>query len=295
MKIKHLQNKSIDYKLWDKCISESINQLTYGYTWYLDVVSPNWEALVSENYEYIMPLPIKRKYKLPYIVQPKLTQQLGVFSKLFVDENIIQLFINELPSFSYELNLNEQNFYQNAEVWPNYVLVLNQSYEQITSNYSKNTKRNIDKATKMDLKVQYELSLEVFIAFYYSTNKKYKSAEQSFVRELIEIGISKDKMSLYGVLSTTNELIAALCLMHSTNRLTYLLPVSNEEGKNSSAMFLLIDHLIQKNAEKDLIFDFEGSRIEGIARFYKGFDAINQPYYIIKRFRPEFLIGKFSS
>ncbi|MEI7501938.1 MAG: peptidoglycan bridge formation glycyltransferase FemA/FemB family protein [Paludibacter sp.] len=295
MQIKHLQNKSIDYALWDKCISESINQLTYAYSWYLDIVSPNWEALVSENFDYIMPLPLKRKYKLPYIVQPKLTQQLGVFSNQVVDENIVQLFINELPSFSYELNLNEHNFFQNAEIWPNYVLDLNQSYQQIASKYSKNTKRNIEKATKMDLKVQYELSLDAFISFYYSANKKYKSADQSFVKELINIGISNEKMSLYAVLSAKNEIIAALCLLHSTNRLTYLLPVSNEQGKSSSAMFLLIDKLIQNNVEKNCLFDFEGSRIEGIARFYKGFGAINQPYYIIKRFRPEFLIGKFNN
>ncbi|MEI8085008.1 MAG: peptidoglycan bridge formation glycyltransferase FemA/FemB family protein [Paludibacter sp.] len=292
MQIKHLQNKSIDYALWDKSISESINQLTYAYSWYLDVVSPNWEALVSENYDYIMPLPLKRKYKLPYIVQPKLTQQLGIFSTQIINENVVQLFINELPSFSYELNLNEQNFYQNAEVCPNYILDLNQTYQQITSNYSKNTKRNIEKATKMQLKVRYELSLDAFITFYYSVNKKYNSAEQSFVEELIKTGISKEKMSLFGVLSAKNEIIAALCLMHSSNRLTYLLPVSNEEGKNSSAMFLLIDQLIQNNADKNCLFDFEGSRIEGIARFYKGFGALNHPYYIIKRFRPEFLIGK---
>ena len=292
MQIKHLQNKSIDYALWDKSISESINQLTYAYSWYLDVVSPNWEALVSENYDYIMPLPLKRKYKLPYIVQPKLTQQLGIFSNQIINENVVQLFINELPSFSYELNLNEQNFYQNAEVCPNYVLDLNQTYQQITSNYSKNTKRNIEKATKMQLKVRYELSLDAFITFYYSVNKKYNSAEQSFVEELIKTGISNEKMSLYAVLSAKNETIAALCLMHSSNRLTYLLPVSNEEGKTSSAMFLLIDKLIQNNAGRNFYFDFEGSRIEGIARFYKGFGALNHPYYIIKRFRPEFLIGK---
>lgn len=295
MKIRHLQNKSIDYKLWDKCISESINQLTYAYTWYLDVVSPNWEALVSENYEFIMPLPIKRKYSLPYLVQPVLTQQLGIFSKQVVDENTVQLFINELPSFSYELNLNEQNFLSIGITWPNYILNLDSQYPEINNKYSKNTKRNIDKAIKMNLKVQYNLSVDNFITFYYSVNTKYKTAEQSFVKALIETGISKERMSLFGVVSSNNELIAALCLLHSNKRITYLLPISNEEGKNSSAMFLLIDNLIQKNAERDLIFDFEGSRIEGIARFYKGFGAINQPYYIIKRFRPEFLIGKFSS
>jgi len=295
MKISHLRNDLIDYSLWDKRISESINQLTYAYTWYLDIVSPNWEALVSENYEYIMPLPIKRKYKIPYLVQPNMTQQLGVFSKDIIDENIVQLFINELPTFSYQLNLNEKNFYSIADAWPNYILKLNIPYSQIATNYSKNTLRNIDKSRKMDLKIQSNLSVDDFTAFYYSANKNYKTADLSFVKNLIENGIANEKMSLLAVLAANNEIIAALCIMHSANRLTYLLPVSNEKGKKSSAMFLLIDQIIQNNAEKDLILDFEGSRIEGIARFYKGFGAINQPYYIIKRFRPTFLIGKISN
>jgi hypothetical protein len=59
-------------------------------------------------------------------------------------------------------------------------------------------------------------------------------------------------------------------------------------------MFLLIDELIRQNAEKKIILDFEGSQIEGIARFYKGFGAENQPYFMVKRFRPSYLIGKFT-
>jgi len=60
-------------------------------------------------------------------------------------------------------------------------------------------------------------------------------------------------------------------------------------------MFQLIDTVIKNNAEKEIIFDFEGSRNEGIARFFKGFGAINQQFFIIKRLRPAFLIGKISS
>ena len=57
-------------------------------------------------------------------------------------------------------------------------------------------------------------------------------------------------------------------------------------------MFLLIDHIIRQEAGKNTILDFEGSKIEGVARFYKGFGAKNHPYFILKRMRPSFLIGK---
>lgn len=292
MLIKHFQHNDIDYTRWDKCISESKNQLTYAYTWYLDVVSPNWDALISKDYEYIMPLPIKYKYGLPYLVQPILTQQLGIFSKQTIDEDVVHQFIKNLPSFSYELNLNEQNFHSSAVAYPNFILNLNQPYEQIAAQYSKNTKRNIDKSLKLDLKVKTGLELDVFLTFYYSVNKNYMSAQQPVVKELIEKGIAENAMTLYGVYSAEKNLIAALCILHSAHRITYLLPISNHEGKVSSAMFLLIDMIIRKEASNNIILDFEGSRIEGIARFYKGFGATYQPYYILKRFRPSFLIHK---
>jgi hypothetical protein len=294
MKIKHLPNKEIDYTRWDNCISKSYNQLTYAYTWYLDIVSPNWEALVSDNYEFIMPLPIKKKYGISYLVQPTLTQQLGIFSENTIEQSIVNKFIKQIPSFSYELHLNENNYGSKNASLPNLVLNLNEKYEVIFSKYSKNTIRNIAKAQKLQLKIQKGIPIDQFMSFYYSVEKKYRSAQQSIVKELITKGISENAMTLYGVYSASNSLIASLCVLHSAHRITYLLPISNVEGKASSAMFLLIDSIIKSESGKSVEFDFEGSSIDGIARFYIGFGALNKPYNIIKQFRPNFLIGKLN-
>jgi len=292
MLIQHLQNKSIDYCRWDDCITQSHNHLTYAYSWFLDIVSPNWEALVSEDYQYIMPLPVKSRYGIPYLVQPVLTQQLGIYSQKKIDEGIVEEFIKRIPYFSYELNLNEDNFYSKAIILPNFILNLFGSYDQISLCFTKNTKRNIDKATKFNLKIQSELSADTFLSFYFSVDKHFISPKQPILDKLIKKGICENALTLYGVYSEKNELIAALCILCTGNRITYLLPVSNTQGKNSSAMFYLIDYIIRSEAGKEKILDFEGSRIEGIARLYRGFGAKYQPYYILKKFRPSFFIGK---
>jgi hypothetical protein len=294
MQIRHLQHKDIDYARWDECITQSHNQLTYAHSWYLDIVSPNWEALVTENYEFIMPLPIKRKYGIPYLVQPIFIQQLGVFSKHAIPKQIIELFIKQIRIFSYELNLNDKNYHIDAVEYPNYILDLNKPYTQIASHYSKNTIRNIEKATKANLTIQTELPVNEFISFYHAEDKNYQSSHKSIAEKLLKKGITENKITLYGVLSVKNKLIATLCILDSNDKITYLLPISSNEGKSSSAMFFLIDFIIRKEANKPVKLDFEGSSIEGIARFYKGFGAINQPYYILKQFRPSFLTGKTS-
>jgi len=292
MKIIHLQNNAIDRERWDNHITQSHNQLTYAYSWFLDIVSPDWEALISENYEYIMPLPVKSKYKIPYLVQPILTQQLGIFSQHEIDENIVEKFIKEIPYFSYEINLNEHNSYSKALVYPNFILELNLPYNQIAAGYTKNTHRNIEKAAKLNLQIKSNLPIKEFLDFYSSVEKSHSLITRSILEKLIQTGISVNALILYGVYSAENNLVAGLCLLQSCNTLTNLLPVSNTEGKASSAMFLLIDFLIREEGGKFKTLDFEGSKIEGVARFYKGFGAKNHPYYILKRLRPTFLISQ---
>lgn len=292
MQILHLRNKTIDYNRWDTCIAQSTNHLTYAFSWYLDIVSPDWEALVSKDYEYVMPLPVKSRYGIPYLVQPVLTQQLGIFSKKDIDETIVEEFIKQIPYFSYELNLNEFNFNAKALIFPNFILHLNQSYDRLNSGFSKNTRRNIDKAAKLNLTIESGLTVETFLSFYFSVEKHFLSPQEPVLEKLIKKGINEKALSLLGIYSANNELIAALCMLDTADRITYLLPVSSPEGKDSSAMFLLIDHVIQQEAGKEKLLDFEGSRIEGVARLYRGFGAKYHPYYILRRFRPSFLIGK---
>jgi hypothetical protein len=292
MPIKHLEHSEIDYEKWNKSILQAKNQLVYAETWYLDIVSPYWEALVADDYEYVMPLPVKTKYAIPYLVQPILTQQLGIFSASEISEIIIKEFLKKIPYPSYELNFNEENFIPEAEAFPNYILSLRPSYEQLRAKFSKNTRRNIEKAQQAGLQVRDFLSVNDFLNFYYSLEKKFIFPERSLLEMLIGKGKEKNAVDIFGIFSPHNELIATLCMIHSKKRFTYWIPVSNAVGKKTSAMFLLVDEIIRQNAESEAILDFEGSRIEGIARFYKGFGSEYKPYYVLKRFRPSFLVGK---
>jgi len=294
MQIRHFEHKDIDYKRWDDALSDSNNMLIYAYSWYLNVVSPGWEALIGGNYEYLMPLPVKRKYHIPYIVQPFLTQQLGIFSKHEITQEILENFIKKIPYYSYELHLNDKNAYPEIAPLPNYVLYLNKTYEQLAKKFSKNTLRNIEKASKLLQKVSENTDIAQFLEFYTSTVTHLKKSQIHLINKVLRIAVEKNEVQLFSVKNSDNQIIASLALLTSPTRMIYFLPASSSEGKKSYSMFLLVDFIIKKHAGEKKIFDFEGSAIEGIARFYKGFGAVNQPYYSLKRFRPSFLVGKFS-
>lgn len=290
MHIQYLQHKSIDYEKWDLAIKLSVNHMGYAYTWYLDIVSPGWEALVSDDYEYVMPLPVKRKYKIPYLTQPTLTQQLGIFSQNVIDKEIIRQFIKRIPYYSYQINLNECNFNSEALKQTNFILKTDKSYENIVQKYSKNTIRNIEKAHKNKLIIKEHLSVDEFLSLFSAVNPDDKGLINNIYKPILTIGKEKEMIRICGAYTTENEIVSGLSLFFTGNRIVCLLLASNETGKKTSAMFLLIDHLIKSFATSNKIIDFEGSMIDGVARFYKGFGAENHPYFILKKMRPAFLI-----
>src|SRR4030043_203599 len=60
--IKHLRHHEIDKERWDESIKKAFNGIIYAYSWYLDIVSPGWEALITEDYKKVMPLTGERHY-----------------------------------------------------------------------------------------------------------------------------------------------------------------------------------------------------------------------------------------
>jgi len=292
MQLQHLKHKAIDKQLWDEKICASVGHLPYAESWYLDIVSPGWEAIVSENYDYVMPLPLKRKFKIGYLVQPHYTQQLGIFSKEIVNQDIISEFLSTIPYKSYQFNLNENNIFENAVVYPNYVLDLNKTYSDIYKNFGKNTQRNIEKALKLKVQIEELSSKEELFEFINGCEEHQPVKPNKIIHEIIEKGIEHKKISMFGVRNNQGKLIASCCFLVTEGRLVYLHPVSDEEGKKASAMFALVDFVIRKFAGTATLLDFEGSRIEGVARFYKGFGTENRPYFVVRKFRPYFLTGK---
>ena len=62
--IQYIAYNNLDYEKWDKCIIGSVNGSVYAKSWYLDIVCEQWDALVLNDYEAVMPLPKKVGYNI---------------------------------------------------------------------------------------------------------------------------------------------------------------------------------------------------------------------------------------
>jgi hypothetical protein len=290
--IYHLPHNQIDKHKWDACILRSVNGLVYAYSWYLDVVSPGWEALVEEDYESVMPLTFRKKFTLSYLYPPLFTQQLGVFSGNKFNEEKIKEFIASIPSkFGfYEINLNTFNKFSSMDtiIHPNltHELDLIDSYENLKARYSENLRRNLKKANSSDLEIDKHVPLQLIInLFRHNKGQQFGNITQrdyELLDTLIQTCIEKGRAQVWGVLTKEKRVCAGAFFVESNGKVIFLFSGANQIARTNGAIPFLIDKFISENAQRNLILDFEGSNDVNLARFYKSFGSKECVYLQVK-------------
>lgn len=279
--IRHLTHDKIDKTRWDECIKNSFNGNVYALSWYLDIVHPQWEALVENNYERVMPITGKKKMGIHYLFQPFFTQQLGVFSTSQLNEDIVQDFINAIPK-KYrltEIRLNTYNIVNYDihyfEKHRNIELDLINNYQHIYNNYNNNTKRNLNKAKHHHLYLNNNINPKHIIELFRNNKGKevrhWKDKEYQRLLNLIEVAIEKESCFVCGVNNDNDDVIAGAVFMVSHDKIIFLFSGCDESNKDNHAITFLIDGIIKDFSGTPLTFDFEGSDNDGLARFYRGF------------------------
>lgn len=287
--LKHLKHKEIDYEKWNQCVESAVNSRVYATAWFLDRTAVIWDALIYNDYEYVMPLPVKQKFGIHFLYQPPYCQQLGIFPPP-PGPIASEFFSYALKVFNYaDFQINSLNLpgndLENVEIISrkNFLLHLGTEYDVLSSAFSQYTSRNIFRAKDNQLNFVEGLRLEDYMAFKKrNTPVKISASGLKKLKSIIAYSQYKGIGETLGVYSAENELCAAAFFCRWKERVIYLNAVSSTMGKKNRAMFLLINHLIESSANKNLILDFEGSMLPGVARFFEGFGATTETYYQLK-------------
>lgn len=275
-KIIHLRHEQIDKNRWDLTISSSINRSIYGMSWYLDIVSPGWEALIEDDYKNIMPLPVNHKYGLKYLIQPILCQQLGLYSQL--KNNDVTPFLKIIQR-KFLFSIINQNNIETKFQKINQILHLNDNYSIIKKNYSNQCSRKIKKGLSEQFQIIDNVGCNDFVDFYFKSIRfKHSNKMYSIVNKIVDKSAEFNHGFISGIYNN-NELISAAFWLKSFNKFILLLPVSSPKGLETNSMYYLVDHFIRNNSSTNTILDFEGSNISGVNSFNKGFGAVEEYYY----------------
>ncbi len=282
-----LKRYQIEDEKWNDCILKSTNGLIYGLTWFLDELSSNWCAFVNEEegcYTKVFPIPYKRKFGVKYVYPPFFIQQLGLFSTEYSkkeEEKAISLMIKKFKFI--ELNLNYRGKY--GDIRRNLVLRLNRDYETIKKSYSKNHFRNLKKSQKLGLQLRNNVLPSTIIALFKADRgadlKTYSNSDYENLLRLFQRASSESAFISLGV-DYNKELICGGFFMKFKNRITFIFSGNSKKGKDSGALFFLLDSIINMYAKSGFILDFEGSENDGLSRFYNGFGASEENYRFLK-------------
>jgi Acetyltransferase (GNAT) domain len=289
--IQYLPYQQINKDKWDSCISAAGNGLIYGHSFYLDAMAKQWDGLVLNDYEAVMPLTWNKKYGIHYLYQPPFSASLGVFGNDLSAE-LVNDFLRHIPEkFRYwDIYLNHDNFFEltdfNLYQRMNYILDLGRNYDSIADGYRENIKRNIKKSEQSGNTIQKGLAIEDVISLAKEQSRQFAPdlTDKDFdnFKQLSETLFAQEKAVTYAVHSATGELMASCIFFIVNDRAFYILPGNHPNGKTLGASHALIDAFIKDYAGQNMLLDFEGSDISSLAFFYSSFGAVEEKYSAIK-------------
>jgi len=278
--IKRVSRKKLDVNKYTECLNRSVNYRIYAEVFYLDaLLDNNWDCYVLNDYEAIMPLPFVKKFGFKFIVQPIYCQQLGVFHQENFSKETFQRFEKKLHrNLVRAYAFNEEN----TEMFePKGILRINQILDlQQEIQLDNKTKKNIKSFINKKVELKNNQNLEEILNF-----KKINSVHKIDISKLTiltNILLKKDKIELYSCYQ--NEILIAFSIfVKSKKRSIYLNSSANSLAKKLSAPTGLLYHQIKKK-DKFQFLDFEGSEINSLNHFFKGFGAIEKFYTNYKNF-----------
>lgn len=290
--IYYVTRSQLNEEKYNHCILKAINTRIYAHCWYLDIVCDDWDVLVKDDYDAVMPLPKRKKFGINYIYQVPWIQQLGVFSKNVIEEMVIFDFIKSIPNkYKFiDLLFNSGNPMKSKHVTirDNFIIKLTIPYEIIKRSYNKGRKSSIKQAKKYNLTIEDHNGFDKIIELF-KQNKGNKLKENLFEYELLakimnramELNLAKS----YAITNDKKELIGGAFFLIDNYRITYLFSAINDEGRKKQVMSFLINFMIKYYANSNYVLDFEGSMIKKLASFFKSFGAERETYYHFKRFK----------
>lgn len=255
MEIEYIKNKDIDRFQYDKTLNRSFNANTFAYSWYLDLVCDDWDLLVEGDYETVCPLPLKRKFGIVTVKQSRQAPFLGVFSDQHLTADKVVRFLKAIPYKNVQLTLNHLNRvvgHHSGKVEHVPVLDMILPYDKIVERYSDKARETLRKNDGTF--VTRSIRTDEYM-FFKRSLKKVSTIPNMQLTRVMNFAIRYKSAGIYSVYSPRNELIGALFLIKSNNRIFLIDCIQNEEGQERNAVFRAINYLIESNKESNLTLE----------------------------------------
>lgn len=272
-------------------------------SWWLDALAPNaWqESKIEKNGVVVARLPyvVKKKMGLTLLTMPTLTQTLGPWidvstarysKQLAQQKDLFTELIQQLPPHDYF----SQNFHYSIANWLpfywqggkiearcTYVLEDLTDLDRVWTGFQENIRREIRKAQKQ-VTVRTDLDIDRFLDLNDLTFQRQGEVApytRDFVYRLDRACAEHQARKMFFAEDAQGRIHAALYIIWDESSAYYLMGGGDPDLRNSGATSLLMWAAIQFAATVTNKFDFEGSAIEPIERFFRAFGGRQVSFY----------------
>jgi hypothetical protein len=266
MEIKYLKREEIDKTKWNSCVHYANHGNVFGYMWYLDQFSKEWDALVEGDYESVLPL-IWKKNRLGglQLYQPALIPHVGIYSIHVLSPKRINSFLEAIPAEFKKINiqLNERSQPNEAlgfdvNHFTNHLLPLNQPFEGLEDAFDPELKQQIEQAEQEGLLPLSDLKPERLAEFYKDHQTRNAELEFNFhaLQRIMWNALHRGWGFASGIANKDKQLLAVDFFIYSHGKVTSLMPTESAEGRRKHALAYLYYMMLRKNANSPLVLDF---------------------------------------
>ncbi|MBN4072840.1 GNAT family N-acetyltransferase [Crocinitomix catalasitica] len=274
--MKLLKREDIDAEIWDQRIRESAIENIFCYSWYLDAVSENWMAVITDNYQTVVPVPFTSKLGVKQFYQAPFSREYDIFGDEFNWSELAAFLKDDFKGMQFRNR--EEDLFANAEIRIHQYLKLDENFSE---RYKTNARRILKKAGTLYSIGRSSDFQELIELFERTTAHKIDSiSEEDIVNlnSLMNTAIDSGQGELFCA-RQDEKTVAAAFFLKDKKRITYLKGSAEDEAKKNGAMYVMMDHVFRIYQSKFETFDFGGSDIENVSNFYKKFGAVDRRYY----------------
>ena len=283
------------------CSNESSLPL-FSRDWWLDAAcgETKWDVLLAEEkgkiraamplyipHEGVVSMPVYTQTMGPWFTpepkDAKYTRTLGqrqAICKEFID--ILKAYPHFLQNFNYRITDWLPFYWEGYKQTTRYTYLLNNIQDEnlLWENMSPNIRRNITKATRKGISVDDFLKIQslTFERQHLSPPKK----KDTLIR-LISACRQRNQGDLWGAYDDKGNLHAVAFIAWQESSAYYLAGGGDPALRASGAHSLLLWDCIRYTSRHTVLFDFEGSMIPGVERFFREFGAIQTPFFTITK------------
>jgi len=295
-----------EYRRWDELVEASPQGSLFCRSWWLKVAAPDIRVLGYFDRGRLIagiPLFFKKRLGVKFCAMPSLTQTWGVVIEPIEGKpvhqitrqlEILTIFARHLageqvflqrfhPAIVNFLPFHWQGFRQVSRV--TYVIEYLCDLDRVWAEMRENQRREIRKAEKRGIVVE-RCDSEIVaqnLAKTYGRQGLQSPANTDLLRLVHQAAHQNDAGECFAARDASGRVHAAAMLVWDRKRAYYLAGGGDPTLRTSGATALLLWKMMQFASGRSAIFDFEGSQIPAVERFFRAFGASQVWYHEISK------------